>query len=109
MNYDFFINHPEIEDFGVTPYKAGSNRLQRNRIILKETTAKQIKGLIDNSYIPLFAELPNPVLDLFVIADLIKKIKVENYGFKVPYFDNTKSSREGTFKFFMQEFHEYFK
>ncbi len=68
LNFDYFIQHPEIETFGITPYKAGSNKLENNRVILGKTTKHDLKKLINASNISKDLDLPNPVFDLYTIA-----------------------------------------
>jgi len=70
MGFDYFITHPEIEEFGLTPYKAGSNQLQANRIVLGVTSPAECKKLIDSSFISTNQTLPNPVLDVYIITQL---------------------------------------
>lgn len=70
LGFNFFVNNPEIEEYGVTPYKAGSNRLQNNRIILGSTTSAQVQQLIQQSFISSNVELPNPVMDIYLIAQM---------------------------------------
>jgi hypothetical protein len=81
FNFDYFICNPEIEKYGVTPYKAGSNKLQDHRIILKDIKPDIIKNLIDNSFLPKDPILPNPLLDLYIIADLAKRVIDKDYDF----------------------------
>ena len=70
LNFDYFVTHPEIEEFGVTPYKAGSNKLQNNRIVLGTTSLDECKKLIDSSFVSSNLILPNPVLDIYLIAKM---------------------------------------
>ncbi len=70
MRFDYFVNHPEIEEFGLTPYKAGSNKLQDQRIILGTTTPAQCKKLIDESFAAANPDLPNAALDVYLISQM---------------------------------------
>ena len=70
LGFDFFITHPEIDEFGVTPYKAGSNKLEDNRIILGKTGLKKCQELISSSFSSSNQSLPNPVLDVYLIAKM---------------------------------------
>jgi hypothetical protein len=72
LGFDYFIQHPEVEEYGLTPYKAGSNKLQDNRIILNKDVRRNIDGLIKNTFVPNNLDLPNPLLDLLTITDLAK-------------------------------------
>lgn len=74
FNFDYFVTHPEIEEFGVTPYKAGSNKLQDNRIVLETTSLGECKKLIDSSFISSNLILPNPVLDIYLIAKMAESL-----------------------------------
>ena len=76
MNFDFFINNPEIEEFGLTPYKAGSNKMQDQRIILGKTSEQSIRNLINKSYVPSDISLANPILDLACIVSMVDKTEV---------------------------------
>ncbi len=105
FNYDYFINNSEIEKFGVTPYKAGSNKLQNNRIILNKTTKSEIQQLINYSFVPQYEDLPNPTKDLLNIALLSSAIR-KNTQVSESEFN---TSKEEIFKIFIDEFHEYFK
>jgi hypothetical protein len=82
MKFDYFVKHPEIEEYGLTPYKAGSNKLQDNRIIIGSTTNDQIKKLINDSFIAKNPQLPNPVYDMYVISQMAKSI-INNVDFQI--------------------------
>ena len=73
QNFAFYLTHPEIEEFGLTPYKAGSNQMQDFRIIIGKTGVKEMKKLIDSTYVPADPKLPNPVADLKLIAQMTGK------------------------------------
>ncbi len=70
MPFTYFLTHPEIEKYGLTPYKAGSNRLKDNRIILEETSNDTSTRLIMDSFESLRSDTAHPVLDLIRIAHL---------------------------------------
>ncbi len=70
LDFVYFLLHPEIEEFGLTPYKAGSNKLQEQRIILGKTSPERIQQLIDTSFVPKQAGLPDPVGDLMMTVRL---------------------------------------
>jgi hypothetical protein len=72
FNFDYFVTHPEIEEYGVTPYKAGSNKLQNNRIVLGSTNLDECKRLLDNSFVSDNPILPNPILDIYLIAKMAR-------------------------------------
>lgn len=76
MNFDFFINNPEIEEFGLTPYKAGSNKMQDHRIILDKTSEQEIRNLINLSFVPRNMFLANPLLDLACIVGMAYQIEI---------------------------------
>lgn len=76
MNFDFFINNPEIEKFGLTPYKAGSNKMQDHRIILGKTSEQAIRDLINNSFVPRDVFIANPLLDLASIVGMVEQIEI---------------------------------
>lgn len=77
LDFLYFLQHPEIETFGLTPYKAGSNKLQEYRIILEKTSLEQLQKLISTSFIPKKAGLPDPVGDLNNIMELAKHFRKE--------------------------------
>jgi hypothetical protein len=68
-----YLSDPEIEEYGVTPYKAGSKGLQDHRIILGRTSSARMLELINTSFVSKNRALPNPVLDLAVIAEIARQ------------------------------------
>lgn len=72
MNFDYFIANPEIETYGLTPYKAGSNKLMEHRIILSNLPNTNLDALVTASFVPIVPGLANPVQDLYDIALLAK-------------------------------------
>lgn len=82
VGFDFFIRYPEIEKFGLTPYKAGSNKLQNNRIILNKNNCSLYKDLIDSSFISSNLLIPNPVLDIYLISQMAESFLM-NKSFKL--------------------------
>lgn len=70
LNFDYFLTHPEVEEFGLTPYKAGSNKLQDHRIILGQTSLTDAGKLIQNSFFSANPNLPNPALEVYLISKL---------------------------------------
>lgn len=83
INFDFFITNPEIEKYGITPYKAGSNKLQINRIIMQNIDKKALHTIIENTFLPEESTLPNPLMDLYIIADLARRISISDYDFPI--------------------------
>ncbi len=74
QNFAYFLTHQAIEEFGLTPYKAGSNKMNDFRVVLGQTTKKQLSDLINSSFESSRANVAHPVLDLFVIADMAGKL-----------------------------------
>ena len=74
LDFDFFFANEEIEEYGVTAYKAGSKGLDDHRIVLDRTTADRLRRLVEKSFIPAKPGLPNPVLDLAVIAEMAEHL-----------------------------------
>lgn len=72
LDFVYFLLHPEIEAFGLTPYKAGSNNLQEQRIVLGKTPIETVRDLIDSSFVPKTIHLPNPVADLLHIGKMAR-------------------------------------
>jgi len=98
LDFDYFFSNPEIEEYGVTAYKADSKGLKDNRIILMKTNCDHLKKLIEKTYIPgrEFKDLPNPLLDLLILSETAKQ-RLENKKEQIPYFDdfyNNKLSDE---------------
>ncbi|MCD5401329.1 hypothetical protein LR013_01865 [candidate division NPL-UPA2 bacterium] len=73
LGWDYFFAHEDIERYGITPYKAGSKRLHKHRIIVGKTTPQEAEELIDNSFLSGDPGLPNPVLDLGIIVEMVKQ------------------------------------
>ncbi|MEK7577766.1 MAG: hypothetical protein AAB492_04090 [Patescibacteria group bacterium] len=77
MDFLYFLQHPEIERFGLTPYKAGSNKLQDHRIILGKTSFERTQELIKISFMPKQTGLPDPVGDVENILRLAQHFRKE--------------------------------
>lgn len=74
QNFAFFLTHPEIEEYGVTPYKAGSNKLQDFRIILGETSLTKAKKLIETSFESSKSDTVHPVKDIHAITEMAREL-----------------------------------
>ncbi|MFZ2152603.1 MAG: hypothetical protein WAV41_00910 [Microgenomates group bacterium] len=83
QDFSYFLTHPEIEEFGLTPYKAGSNQMQDFRITINTTTIEKVEQLINDTYITTNPNLPNPIFDLLFIANMAEKLKNKEYEFPV--------------------------
>lgn len=95
FQFDYFINHPEIEEFGLTPYKAGSNKLQDNRILLETKSASEYKQLIDSSFVAKNPILPNPVLDVYLISQMASHFLTgENFSIDEEIISNPELLKE---------------
>ncbi|MBI3577333.1 hypothetical protein HY086_04810 [Candidatus Gottesmanbacteria bacterium] len=70
LDFFYFLLHPEVEEYGLTPYKASSNKLENHRIIFGRTTPERVNGLIDTSFFPKHGGLPDPVGDVIDTAKL---------------------------------------
>lgn len=73
MNWAYFFANEGIEDHGITAYKAGSKRLQRNRVIVERSDPEYIRELINGSFISTNRALPNPTLDIGIICEMARK------------------------------------
>jgi len=73
MGWSYFFVNEGIEDHGITAYKAGSKRLQRQRIIVGASNPDYVRSLLDNSFISLNPSLPNPVLDIGLICEMARR------------------------------------
>lgn len=79
-DFSFYLTHPEIEKYGLTPYKAGSNKLQDLRIVIGRTSEEEIRELISACYVPRDIRDANPLLDLaniVVMSEQIGNNKIE--------------------------------
>ncbi len=74
---DLFARNAELEEYGVTPYKAGSKGLQDHRVILGHTPDDKIADLIRRSFVGKRRDVPNAVLDIAVIAEMARQ-RLEN-------------------------------
>ena len=74
-DFSYYLTHPEIEEYGLTPYKAGSNKLESQRIVLGKTTDQEIRDLVARAYAPTDMAYANPLVDLAVIVEVAKQIK----------------------------------
>ncbi len=73
MGRDFFFENEEVEQYGVTPYKAGSKNIAQHRIILGETSEARIQELLRRSFVSKNPSIPNPVLDIATIAEMARQ------------------------------------
>ena len=73
MNWSYFFMNDGIEDHGITAYKAGSKRQQRNRIIIERSNPIHIRDLINGSFLSTNQALPNPTLDIGIICEMARK------------------------------------
>ncbi|MCJ7740083.1 hypothetical protein MUP32_02055 [Candidatus Microgenomates bacterium] len=97
LRFDFFVSHPEIEQYGLTPYKAGSNQLQDNRIILGRTGYGRCEKLINGSFISNNPSLPNPVLDIYVISQMAESsLKNKNFHLDGEIINNPQKLKTET-------------
>lgn len=92
LKFDFFLSNPEIEEYGVTAYKAGSKGLQNNRIIIGKTSKDDLKNLIEKTFISSNSSLPNPTLDLCIISEIAKQ-RIGNQTGKNDLYDNFYSGK----------------
>ncbi len=74
VDWTYFFANEGVEDHGITAYKAGSKRLQRNRIVIERSNPDYIRELIANSFISSNSTLPNPVLDIGIICEMAKRM-----------------------------------
>ena len=72
MGWEYFFVNEGIENHGITAYKGGSKRLQKNRIFVPSSDIRKIKEQIKNSFISTNSELPNPVLDIGIICEMAR-------------------------------------
>jgi hypothetical protein len=82
-DFSFYLTHPEIEEYGLTPYKAGSNKMQNLRIVLGRTSYEEIQELISTCYVPRDISYANPLVDLASIVVMSEQIRLD----KIDVFD----------------------
>ncbi|PIS22778.1 hypothetical protein COT50_00160 [candidate division WWE3 bacterium CG08_land_8_20_14_0_20_41_10] len=80
LQFDYLLKHPEVEKYGLTPYKAGSNKLQNFRVVLGKTSLNQIEELIKSSFCPADITLPNAVRELYLTGLLAKALITKDLG-----------------------------
>jgi len=73
MNWSYFFANEGIEDHGITAYKTGSKRLQRNRIVIERSDPDYVRELINASFISTNPAVPNPTLDIGIICEMAKR------------------------------------
>lgn len=73
-DFSYFLSNPEVEEYGLTPYKAGSNKLNDFRVVLGKTSLKQVERLVNQSFVSEDQDLPNPVLDLVLITEMAREL-----------------------------------
>jgi hypothetical protein len=74
-DFSYYLTHPEVEQYGLTPYKAGSNKLESQRIVLGKTTDQEIRDLVAGAYAPMDMAYANPLVDLATIMEMAEQIK----------------------------------
>jgi len=73
VQFDYFLMNLEVEKYGVTAYKAGSKGMQNHRIIIGKTSPRDAAKLLQESFLPTNPQLPNPVLDIALIAEMARQ------------------------------------
>ncbi|HLC53036.1 MAG TPA: hypothetical protein VJK03_00690 [Candidatus Nanoarchaeia archaeon] len=81
-SWAYFFANEGIEDHGITAYKVGSKQLQDHRIIVGKTPSSDAERLIDASFVPSSLDLPNPTLDIGIIAEMAR-INLEGGDFNL--------------------------
>ncbi len=72
QNFLFYLQNPEIEKFGLTPYKAGSNKMQDFRLVYGKTTLEELKSLLVGT------EIDTDLIDICLMA---KNLLAKKYEF----------------------------
>jgi len=88
-DFSFYLTHPEVEEYGLTPYKAGSNKLQDQRIVIGVTSEEMIGDLIASAYVPQNFLYANPLVDLASIVAMSEQIRQD----KIDVFELGKRIR----------------
>ena len=88
-DFSFYLTHPEVEEYGLTPYKAGSNKLQDQRIVIGVTSEEMIGDLIASAYVPQDIVYANPLVDLASMVAMNEQIRQD----KIDVFELGKRIR----------------
>ena len=72
----FYKNNPEIEEFGLTPYKAEVIKCKTRGVSWVKTSEQTVRDLINSSYIPQNIFLANPILDLACIVGMAYQTEI---------------------------------
>jgi len=93
--WSFFFANPQLDEMGVTAYKAGNLDLQNYRArLFSSQTIQDLRGLIEHTFMPradnknencVSGSLPNPLLDLYQVA----AFAAWHLGGEEPKFDVT--------------------
>lgn len=78
----------------MTPYKAGSNKLQEYRIVLGETPLSRAKTLIETSFESINKDVVHPVLDLYAMTELAKRLLTKDSSLPFPRLGNLHSEHD---------------
>lgn len=92
MKWSYFFANEGIEDHGITAYKAGSKRLQEQRVIVQKSDPARIRELIKESFISTNPNLPNPVLDIGIISEMARR-RLENDDAPITLADDFYSGK----------------
>lgn len=88
QNFLFYLKNPEIEKFGLTPYKAGSNKMQDFRVIYGKTTPEKLKNLLSKT------EISTGLGDICLMA---KNLLAKKYEFPTEMGDVLRLYKEADF------------
>ena len=92
MNWAYFFGTEGIEKHGITAYKAGSKRLQRQRVVVGKSNPDYIRQLLSDSFISTDPALPNPVLDIGIISEMARR-RLEQDHSSITLTDNFYSGK----------------
>lgn len=66
----YYLAEEEVEQYGVTAYKAGSKGMEANRVIIGKTTIEDLVVMIEDTVISKKPTIPNALLDLAIIGEM---------------------------------------
>ncbi len=106
MDFSFFLTHREIEQLGLTPYKAGSNQLEANRILIGKTTKTELEDLLRKTSVAPSPLAAQPLFDFFMITELARRlIEKDNMPFVYEITDFIENSE----KYLQRSLDQYFE
>ncbi len=86
----FYETRPDVQKYGITPYKSNSKSMSNKRIVVGISTLPEVKHLVYATQQAFSLSDPEPVRDLAVLVDLAKCMRLQQ---KSPDFELSGSYR----------------